>query len=75
MRAPVLVVHGSDDSLVPPEIGRALYDRAPAPKRFLLVEGGTHHSTNWVGFDQYRAAVREMFGIGARDETTASLGR
>lgn len=28
-RAPVLVVHGSDDRLIPPALGRALYDRAP----------------------------------------------
>jgi len=63
VRAPVLVVHGSEDRLVPPEIGRALYDRAPEPKRFLLVQGGSHHSTNWVGLEQYRVAVRELFGV------------
>jgi alpha-beta hydrolase superfamily lysophospholipase len=63
VRAPVLVVHGSDDRLVPPEIGRALYDSARGLKRFLLVPGGTHHSTNWVGFDAYRVAVRELFGV------------
>lgn len=63
VRAPVLVVHGSEDRLVPPAIGRALYESAPEPKRFVLVEGGSHHSTNWVGLAQYRAAVREMFGV------------
>ncbi len=63
VRAPVLVVHGSDDRLVPPEIGRALYESAPEPKRFLLVQGGSHHNTNWVGLEQYRVAVREMFGV------------
>jgi pimeloyl-ACP methyl ester carboxylesterase len=64
VRAPVLVVHGSEDRLVPPDIGRALYAAAPQPKRFVLVEGGSHHSTNWVGQEQYRVAVREMFGVG-----------
>lgn len=63
VRAPVLVVHGSEDRLVPPAIGRALYETAPEPKRFVLVEGGSHHSTNWVGLAQYRVAVREMFGV------------
>jgi hypothetical protein len=57
------VVHGSDDRLVPPEIGHALYRRAPEPKRFVLVEGGSHHNTNWVGIEQYRSAVRELFGM------------
>ena len=63
VRAPVLVVHGSDDRLVPPEVGRALYERAPEPKRFVLVEGGSHHNTNWVGAAHYRRAVRELFGM------------
>lgn len=63
VRAPVLVVHGSEDRLVPPDIGRALYERAPEPKRFLLVQGGSHHNTNWVGLEQYRVAVRELFGV------------
>lgn len=65
VRAPVLVVHGSEDRLVPPEIGRALYDAAREPKRFVLVQGGSHHSTNWVGQQQYRVAVRELFGVEA----------
>jgi hypothetical protein len=63
VRSPVLVVHGSADRLVPPEIGRALYERAPTPKRFVLVQGGSHHNTNWVGIDDYRAAVQDLFGI------------
>jgi alpha-beta hydrolase superfamily lysophospholipase len=62
---PVLVVHGDSDSLILPELGRALYDCAPSPKRFVLVEGGTHYSTNSVGREQYRQAVRELFGVGA----------
>jgi fermentation-respiration switch protein FrsA (DUF1100 family) len=70
VRAPVLVVHGSDDRLVPPEIGRALYESAREPKRFVLVQGGSHHSTNWVGQQQYRVAVRELFGV----EGTARAG-
>ena len=62
-RAPVLVVHGSEDQLIPPELGRALFDRAPEPKRWVLVEGGTHHNTNGLAQDQYRAAVAELFGL------------
>jgi hypothetical protein len=62
--SPVLVVHGSDDRLVPPDCGRALYERAPGRKRFVLVEGGSHHNTNWVGAGEYRVALRELFGLG-----------
>jgi uncharacterized protein len=65
VKVPVLVVHGAADSLIPPELGRALYERAAAPKRFVLVEGGTHYSTNGRGQQQYRDALRALYGLGA----------
>ena len=65
VKVPVLVVHGAEDSLIPPALGRALYDRATAPKQFVLVEGGTHYSTNSRGQAQYRAALRALYGLGA----------
>lgn len=63
IRAPVLVVHGSEDSLIAPELGRALFVQAPEPKRFMLVQGGSHHNTNSVGQAQYRVALHELFGL------------
>lgn len=63
VRAPVLVVHGSEDGLVPSRLGKALYEKATAPKKFVLVEGASHSSTAWRGADQYRAAFKELFGI------------
>ena len=65
VKVPVLVVHGDSDGLIPPALGRALYERAAAPKRFVLVEGGTHYSTNSRGQRQYKDALRELFGFGA----------
>jgi uncharacterized protein len=64
VKAPVLVVHGSRDTLIRPALGRALYEHAAEPKRFVLVEGGTHYSTNGLGRQQYRQALRDLFGIG-----------
>lgn len=60
--APVLVVHGSADQLIRPELGRALYERARSPKHWVLVEGGTHHDTNSLGHEQYREAIGQLFG-------------
>lgn len=62
-RVPVLVVHGSSDRLIPAELGRALYDKAPGPKRFVLVEGGTHHNTNGLAQNEYREAMKSLFGL------------
>ena len=61
--APVLVVHGSEDRLISPELGQALFERAADPKRFVLVEGGSHHNTNSVGQPLYRQALVELFGL------------
>jgi uncharacterized protein len=62
--SPLLVVHGSQDTVVKQVLGRQLYDAAATPKRFVLVEGGSHSSTNSVGQSAYRTALLEMFGIG-----------
>lgn len=63
---PLLVVHGSEDRVVPQALGRALYERARAPrKRFVLVEGGSHHNTNALAQDAYREALTSLFGWGA----------
>ena len=61
--SPLLVVHGSRDSLIPSRLGQALYERAQGPKRFVLVEGGTHHNANAVGRAQVREALTELFGL------------
>jgi alpha-beta hydrolase superfamily lysophospholipase len=59
--APLLVVHGTADSLINPTLGRKLYNAATVPKLFVLVEGGSHHNTNSVGEAQYRAALAQLF--------------
>lgn len=61
--SPLLVVHGSQDNLIPPELGRKLFDAATGRKAFVLVEGGSHHNTNSVGQAQYRVAINELFGL------------
>ena len=66
VRVPVLVVHGSADSLIRPELGRALFDKASEPKRFVMVEGGSHHNTNAVGQPLYRQALADLFGAAFR---------
>jgi len=61
--SPLLVVHGSNDSLIRSELAQRLYEAARGTKRFLLVEGATHHSALYVGAEQYRDAMREVFSL------------
>ncbi len=63
VRSPVLVVHGSEDRTIAPTLGRALFDQAPEPKRWVLVDGGSHHNTNTMGQPQYRQALQDLFGL------------
>lgn len=63
VHAPLLVVHGTNDALIDATVGRRLYDAAPGPKRFVLVEGGSHFSTNALGQAQYREALAQFFSL------------
>jgi uncharacterized protein len=61
--SPVLVIHGTADSVIPLKLGQRLYELAQGPKRLVVVQDGTHHNTNALGQSQYRQAVAELFGI------------
>ncbi|WP_208983998.1 alpha/beta hydrolase [Roseibium aggregatum] len=40
--APVLIVHGTEDRVIPVEHGRRLFEYAKTPKQLVIVEGGGH---------------------------------
>lgn len=63
--SPVLFVHGAQDRMIQPALGRALYERAREPKRFILAEGGTHHNAQAMVSDQVRDAMHSLFGLPA----------
>lgn len=41
---PLVIVHGTEDKVVPLEMARRLFDAAPEPKRLVIVEGASHYS-------------------------------
>ena len=61
--SPLLVVHGTNDQLIMPELGRKLFEAAKEPKAFVLVDGGSHFNTNAVGQTQYRKALAQLFNF------------
>ena len=63
LKMPVLITHGTRDSIVPFQMGERLYDAAQGPKRFIRVEGAGHHNLSGAAFDQYRQALRELFKL------------
>ena len=57
-RGPVFVAHGTQDSIVPFEMGRTVYEHANEPKRLYAVEGADHNDLPWVGGESYYRAIR-----------------
>jgi fermentation-respiration switch protein FrsA (DUF1100 family) len=53
VRAPVLVLHGDADEVVPYRQGRAVFDAAPGPKSFIAIPGGHHNDVLEVGGETY----------------------
>jgi uncharacterized protein len=61
LKAPLLVVHGDNDTAVPFALGRRLFELAPEPKRFVAVAGGTHVNLHEKGsFAVAEAFLREI---------------
>ena len=63
VKMPVLVTHGTRDSIVPFEMGERLYKAAHSPKKFIKVEGAGHHNLSGAAFDEYRQALTELFKL------------
>jgi fermentation-respiration switch protein FrsA (DUF1100 family) len=60
VRAPVLIIHGTRDEVVPFAMGERLYAAAREPKRFLRVEGAGHNDVLRVAGERYLTAIREL---------------
>lgn len=53
VRAPLLVLHGDADEVVPFHHGRAVFEAAREPKRFVRIPGARHDDTYLVGGAPY----------------------
>jgi hypothetical protein len=49
VRAPILIVHGTRDEVVPFSMGQRLFQAAPGPKFFFRVDGAGHNDVVEVG--------------------------
>ena len=60
---PVIVVHGAEDRIVPPEMARRLYDAARGPKRLIVVQGAAHSWVLRLAGNEVFDAVRELAAV------------
>jgi len=69
---PVLVVHGTEDEIVPFRMGRILYEAAGASGEWLEVAGAGHNDVAWVGGEGYYRAlggfIRASVRAGPRED-------
>lgn len=69
VRAPVLVIHGTEDEIVPFRMGEELFASAPLGRAWLPVDGAGHNDVYWRGGKPYFTAigdfVRECVGGGS----------
>ncbi|HSJ07270.1 MAG TPA: alpha/beta hydrolase, partial [Longimicrobiales bacterium] len=71
VEAPVLVIHGTDDEVIPVAHGRRVYDAAPGPKQALWVEGARHNDVLSVAGARYFQALQEFAGLVRRSDPAA----
>jgi len=58
--APILMMHGAADTTVPIELGRQLYEAAPAGTRWVEFPLGSHSGLDREAPQQYKQAVRDL---------------
>jgi abhydrolase domain-containing protein 17 len=68
VHAPILVIHGTEDEVIPVSHGRLLYEAAGQPKQALWIEGAHHNDVPFVAGPRYwstLSAFGRQVGTGA----------
>ncbi len=73
--APVLVVHGDRDEIVPLAHAERIYALVRAPKRLYVIPGAGHNDTYVVGGEAYFRVWAEFLEAAARAGAGTSAGR
>ncbi|NJP08523.1 MAG: alpha/beta hydrolase [Leptolyngbyaceae cyanobacterium RU_5_1] len=63
VRCPVLVVHGTDDAVIPFHHGQTLFNHANQPKQFLVIEGANHNDLAEVAGIRYSNSLQEFIQL------------
>ena len=73
LAAPLLVVAGERDGIVPAAHSRRLFDAAPAPKLFVLLPGADHNDLDLLAgarlLEEVQAFLRDAGALGATPDS------
>ncbi len=65
LKTPLLIFHGEEDEIIPQQMGRELFERAPQPKQFYSIPFAGHNNTYDEGgvkyWQQWRSFVQSLF--------------
>ena len=68
VRAPVLIIHGTRDEVIPFDLGKALFAAARPPKWFWAVEGAGHNDIVETAGASYRSRLADFYaGLQVRE--------
>jgi hypothetical protein len=63
IRCPVMVVHGDNDDIVPPELTRRLFQSLAGPKELVVIPGAQHNDLfQVIGQERYLQQLKSFFG-------------
>jgi fermentation-respiration switch protein FrsA (DUF1100 family) len=60
IHAPVLIVHCTQDPVIPFQFGQEVYEEALPPKSFLQINGYCHEESSLIAPTQYHTALQEF---------------
>jgi fermentation-respiration switch protein FrsA (DUF1100 family) len=63
LNAPLLIIHGTRDEIIPFRLGRELFDQAPPPKEFVAIEGAGHNDIALAAAGRYWDAIEQWVAI------------
>jgi fermentation-respiration switch protein FrsA (DUF1100 family) len=58
VQCPKLIIHGTKDTTVPFDLGKRLFDLAPAPKSFFTVPEAGHNDLIWIAGTEYTRQLK-----------------
>lgn len=59
LKSPLLIIHGSNDSICPPQMARELFANAPKDKAFLEIQDAEHNEAQFKGGGEYQRAIAD----------------